>query len=597
MRIRTIAAMAGSAALVASTGLATLSSMPERQTFDEDQLAALFDPAAVARQSCGNGTAEMFKPLTQFVATAQAGVDTVDPPRLWDNLGDLSFPVSTIDASAQRYFDQGLRLTYAFNHAEARRSFRHAQRLDPLCAMCYWGEALVLGPNINAGMNSDGAGAAVAAITTAQALTQRTKPHETALIEALALRYATAPDADRTELDRTYADAMAAAAERFTDNDDIAVLAAESLMNLSPWDYWQADGTTPKGRTGEVVTLLERVLDRNPEHPGAIHFYIHITEASATPERAEPYADRLAALMPGAGHLVHMPSHTYYRIGRYIDSLNANVAAVKADEAYLETAESYVVSYAGTYYPHNVHFVVQSAQLAGAPEIALTYAAKLERVLDEETMRTIPWVQVIRVAPFFAHVQFSDPATVLALADPGDELPYVKAMWHYARAVAFAAAGQIAGARKEASELAAIGRANDFADMVAGGVPAPELLRLAWHVIDGRVAMAQGDVDSAIAAFRQAVTVQDGIAYMEPPYWYYPVRQSLGAALLAAGHPEEAAETFRRSLVETPNNGWALWGLMQAKRRMGDTVAAHHIGRVFSRVWAGGADDLDLARL
>jgi tetratricopeptide (TPR) repeat protein len=233
---------------------------------------------------------------------------------LWPNLTAITFPISTKNSLAQRYFDQGLLLGYGFNHAEARRSFRAAQELDPSCAMCFWGEALVLGPNINAAMDPGVNEAAIAAVRKAQALAAKASVPEKALIEALSLRYSADPKTQRASLDQAYADAMVQVAARFPDNLDIATLAAEALMDLSPWDYWQAGGAEPKGRTAEIVALLEKVLAKNPEHPGAIHFYIHAVEASNRPERAEPYADRLARMDLGAGHIVHMPSHIYYRV-------------------------------------------------------------------------------------------------------------------------------------------------------------------------------------------------------------------------------------------------------------------------------------------
>ncbi len=515
---------------------------------------------------------------------------------LYDDLGDLTYPITTTNTLAQRYFDQGLRLTYAFNHGEARRAFREAQRLDPNCAMCYWGEAFVLGPNINAPMDDAAGNPAVAAITKAQALAPQAKAHEQALIHALTKRYAPDPKVERAALDRAYADAMAEAARRFPDDDEIAVLYIDSLMNLSPWDYWEADGTTPKGRIGDAIRTAETVLARNPNHPGAIHLYIHLTEASTTPERAEPYANRLAALMPGAGHLVHMPAHTFFRVGRYQDSADTNKAAVQVDEAYLAKTKAEGI-YRDGYYPHNIHFVLISAQMAGDRQTALEYARRLEGKISDEAAERVGWIQAIVPAPYFAHVQFSTPETILALPDPGGKFPFVRAMWHYARGVAYATQGQVERARREAAKIAELHQktGNDYpADLAP---VAPDVLRIARHVVEGRIAQAEGDAERAVKEFEVAIAIQDALPYLEPPFWYYPVRQSLGAALLAAGKPEEAEAAFQRSLEQFPKSGWALYGLMQAQQAQGKTAAAQETEQRFKQAWAGDAKELDLKRL
>jgi tetratricopeptide (TPR) repeat protein len=522
-----------------------------------------------------------------------ADSDTVP---LYDDLGNHTYTITTGSAAAQRYFNQGLRLTYAFNHAEARRSFREAQRHDSNCAMCYWGEAFVLGPNINAPMDEAASNPAVTAITKAQELAPQASAREQALIEALAKRYADDPETDRAALNQAYADAMADVVRRFPDDHDIAVLYVDSLMNLSPWDYWESDGTTPKGKIGEAISVAEGVLAKNPNHPGAIHLYIHLTEASATPERAEPYADRLAQLIPGAGHIVHMPAHTFFRVGRYQDSAATNKKAVQADETYLAQVKHRGI-YAYGYYPHNIHFALISAQLAGDAQTALEYAERLEGKIPAEIAEKIGWIQLIIPAPYFAHVQFSTPETILALPDPGDKFPFVKAMWRYARGEAFASKGDLDQARNEAAMIAEINRKTgsnyppDFAAM------APEVLRIARHVVEGRIAQAEGNTERAIKEFRVAVAIQDALPYLEPPFWYYPVRQSLGAALLQAGKAEEAKQAFEQSLEQFPNNGWALYGLMRAQKAQGDETAAQATEKRFKQAWAGDPAGLDLGRL
>jgi tetratricopeptide (TPR) repeat protein len=530
-------------------------------------------------------------------AAAEAAVQPAKPPPLWDNLGTLTWKVTTKNDTTQKYFDQGLRLTYAFNHGEARRSFRAAEAADPGCAMCYWGEALVLGPNINYPMQPDAVEPAFAASAKAQVLSATTTPKEQALIRALAKRYSPDPATDRHPLDAAYADGMAVAATAFTDDDNVQTLFAESLMDLSPWDYWQADAKTPKGRTAELIAALETVLKRNPDHPGAIHYYIHAVEASATPERAEPYAERLGALMPGAGHLVHMPAHIYYRLGRYKDSLAANVTAVKVDEAYFAQIDALGLKPEGIYrygyYPHNVHFVLVSAQMGGNGVETVTAAEKLRQLIPEAVQRQIGLAQAVETAPYYAHAQFSSPETILALTEPPQKVPFVRVSWHYARAIADVSRGDLAAARAEDAKLADLAAHEDFAGLKAWGVPAAQVISIARGVVAGRIATAEGRQNDAIAAFQQAVAEQDKLPYMEPPFWYYPVRQSLAAAELAAGHTDDAIENFRASLTSRPNNAYALYGLMKALEQKGDTAEAEKIEARFHAAWSGdGVPDL-----
>jgi hypothetical protein len=561
-------------------------------------VSELLDPGAIAAGVCGMNSERTgaFKPMRVALATpAEAIADSGEGPPLWDGLGDLSYPITTSSDMAQRYFDQGLRLTYAFNHAEAYRAFKQAQALDPGCAMCFWGEAFVLGANLNAPMDAAAVQPAFVAMTNAKARAANASAREQAVIEALAARYANDAGADAGALAEAYADAMAEVHTRYPDDQIVAVLYADAVMNTSPWDYWEVDGRTPKGRLGAAVDALEGVLAVNPDHPAAIHLYIHLTEASATPEKAEPYADRLAALMPAAGHIVHMPSHTYYRTGRYLDSLTTNIAAVEADEAYLAQVKA-AGAYPYGYYPHNIHFLLVSAQMAGDAEHMIWAAERLEGKIPDEVAAEIGWIQVILPAPYFAHAQFSPPEVVLGLEHPGDTFPLVKAMWHYARGVAQAAKGDLDAARAEASRIAAINQTADFEMLLAWAVPAPDVLRLARHVLEGRIAQAEGNFDQAIREFEVAVQIQDSLPYLEPEYWYYPIRQSLGATLLMAGRAAEATEAFQAALIDAPNNGWALYGLMQAYDAQGDQLAKAATETLFTRAWAGAAPP-DLARL
>lgn len=534
--------------------------------------------------------------LKQFTGNAlpAAAPDGADVP-LWKNLTGHRFASSTTSAEAQDYIDQAIMLTLGFNHAEAGRSFRQAQALDPDCAICFWGEALVLGPNINAPMEPSANAPALAAVAQAKRLASNASPREQALIHALATRYA--PDGDRSALDVAYANAMRDVAEAFPDDDDIAVLYAESVMNLSPWDFWEADGATPKGRMGDAIATLEKVLARNPDHPGAIHLYIHAVEASTTPERAEPYADRLAGMRIGAGHLVHMPSHIYYRIGRYRDSLEANRRAVETDEIFFaEVAPEGI--YAGGYYPHNIHFLMVSAQMAGDGPTVIEAAGKLSAAISDEMARAAPaFVQPIKAAPLFAHAQFSDPDTILAIERPSGDFPFVDAAWHYARGVAFAAAQDVSNAGAERAELAAIAENAELSGLIEGGMPAQEVLSIAVDTLDARIALAGGDLEAAAQFLKAAKQTEDGLPYMEPRFWHQPVGQSLGAVLLLNGDAEAAEQAFEESLKLAPNNGWALYGLSEVYKSRGERDRAEEALQKLDEAWIGSRDLLALNRL
>jgi tetratricopeptide (TPR) repeat protein len=583
-------------AAAAGVGLLALAAiaptLAKRQSND-----AAFDPLFVTGAACS--PAQGGRPLLlDKLVLAQAetkpftpgrqlpGKASASAPPLFKDLGTLHVPISTANPKAQAYFDQGMRLAFAFNHAEAARAFRAAQQLDPGCAMCYWGEALVLGPNINAPMFPEAAAPAASAAAKATAQMARATPAEQMLIRAVARRYASTPPADRAPLDKAYADAMADAARAFPNDDTIQVLFAESLMDLSPWDYWEAAGSKPKGRTAEMVDALERVLERNPTHPGATHFYIHAMEASTAPEKALPAARVLARQIPGAGHIVHMPSHIYYRVGMYKDALQSNVDAIAVDERYFSGSESDPV-YKGAYYPHNIHFLMVSALMGGDGKTALDAAAKLDKSLPPELVKAFAVMQPVKAAPYFSHVQFSSPGVLLALPDPGPDFVLVKAMWHYARAIGFARKGTIADSQKEIDAIAAIERTADFKPITDWAVPAREIVQTARAVASGRLADARADLPAAIKAYQEAVAVQDALPYTEPPYWYYPVRQSLGAALLRAGQLDAAEQTFRASLVRTPSNGWALRGLMEVYRKRGDTAALAAAQKRFDTTWLG----------
>jgi tetratricopeptide (TPR) repeat protein len=540
-------------------------------------------------------------PPTELQAAVPAPDFANTFPPLWDGLGTLTHKITTDDPQAQAYFDQGLRLAYGFNHDEARRAFREAQHRDPDCAMCYWGEALVLGPNINLPMPEEAVAPAFAAAQKAQALASSTKrqitAHERTLITALVVRYAPDPKADRAVLDAAYAAAMGQVSKQFPDDDDTAVLYAEAVMDLSPWNYWKPGGAEPNPQSVPVVPTLERVLARNPTHPGAQHYYIHAVEASDRPGRAERAADRLRGALPGAGHLVHMPGHIYYRIGRYFDALAVNKDAAAADEKYLAASNAPMGVYRLGYYPHNVHFILASAQMSGDGEAAIAAAKKLQALIPDERLSKAPGAQPIKAAIYYAHAMFSSPDTILALPDPGNKAPYMAAMWHYARGVALARRGDVVAAGTEAEAIASIAKTADLTFLTDAGIPAPDVLKLAQAVVDARIAQAKHDSTTAIARLTEAAAIQDTLHYAEPPYWYYPVRQSLAAALLQARRLDDALEQFQRALKRAPSNGWTYYGLAQLYKARRNAKAAGDAEAQLARTWFGDRALLDVSRL
>jgi tetratricopeptide (TPR) repeat protein len=575
----------------------TLGSMnPATQPKYSAELLNYLDPTTRLASLCGgeNGSGSMRAKLM----IAAAVVQSAEAPkmRLYDGLGQVHFPITTSNPLAQKYFDQGMGFAYGFNHAAAIASFREAQKLDPNCALCHWGEAMAHGPNINAPMDPATVTRAVALATYANWLARKGTPAEQALTAAMLKRYSLAPNADQAAMNGAYADAMLAAAAAHPDNDDVALLAAEAAMDTRPWDYWTAD-KQPQPRLGDAVRLVKTVYARHPDHPQAAHLYIHLMENGPDPKLAEAAADKLATpLSPTAGHLVHMPAHIYYRLGRWKDSMRVNIDAARADEKWIkESGDKGLVRYG--YYPHNVHFIVTSAQMAGDIPTAIREGRKLATILDPKISSQVGWIQAVNAAPYFAAAQVGTPAQILSMGEPSKLLAYPTAMRHYARAVAYAMQRNRAGFDRELGALVAIRRSEALKPMIDQGVPADQLVRLAEAVSQARWAFSSGNYAEATRLYRDAVAIEDKIPYMEPPFWYYPVQQSLGASLLKQGKNREAAEAFTAALARSPNNGWALFGLAAAERMQGRGAQAAAATAALKRNWLGSPSWLRVDRL
>jgi tetratricopeptide (TPR) repeat protein len=511
-------------------------------------------------------------------------------------LGDHRHPISTRNPETQRYFDQGVNLLFGFNHAEAIRSFREAARLDPDCAMCWWGVAVALGPNINMPMPPDAVAPAWEALQNARALAPKATPAERAWIEALATRYAESPPADRKPLDAAYADAMGRLARAYPDDLDAATFYAEAMMDTQPWDYWQPDAVTPKGHGGEIVATLEQVIKRAPNHPGALHLYIHAVEASTTPERAEAAADRLLLLMPEAGHIVHMPSHIYYRVGRYADAAHVNELAATVDEGYIATcrAQGY---YPAGYYGHNIHFLWTSAEMEGRRQVSIDAARRLVKAVDAlELAKSNPQGEFYAFTPIVTLVRFGQWDAVLAEPAPPEALKIDRAVWLYAQAFAHANTGDLKAALADRDRLAAM-TTLDYATYEGAGLPAKAIVELALALTDGEISRKSGVLDGAVVSFRRAAKLEHDLPYTEPPWWHQPVSHLLGAALLEAGRAPEAEAVYRESLKGYRRDGWALAGLAQALTAQGKTAEAEAARKAFDDAWKLSDVKLTTSRL
>jgi tetratricopeptide (TPR) repeat protein len=564
-------------------------------------LIALFNLAACKQEVAQTSTAADKTTTDTQAAEDQASVVQRAGAPLFDDMGDHHHPISTQDPWAQKYFDQGLTIDFAFNHAESVRSFKAAQTLDPECAMCFWGEALALGPNINvtsngkAVMDEASQKAAYAAIQQALLLKGNATQQEQDYIDALATRYSADITEPREPQDLAYADAMRALHEKYPDDDDAAALFAEALMTTMPWDYW-LDPESPKPHTEEVIAALETVLDRSPQHPMALHLYMHAVEASSTPERAEVAADTLGDLVPGAGHLVHMPSHIFWRVGRYHDASEANVRAAAVDESYIAQCNAQGF-YPALYYPHNIHFLWAAASMEGRSAVAIEAANRVAANVQLELIEQFPMVEFFHTIPLLALTQFGRWDEILQQPQPAAELDYSNAIWHYVRATAFTAQGDLPSAQAEYAALQPLRDSDQVLYLDGVMYPASQLLLIADELLQGDMAMASGELDKAIEHYTAAVAAQDELPYTEPPFWYYPNRQSLGKALLAAGRPAEAEEVYRRDLEIYRHNGWSIFGLMQALQAQGKAEEAAAQQEMFSHAWSQADVELTSSRL
>jgi tetratricopeptide (TPR) repeat protein len=512
---------------------------------------------------------------------------------LIEGLGDHRHPIATRNPDAQRHFDQGVALVFAFNHEEAVRAFERAAALDPAAAMPHWGIAWALGPNYNLDIDDPRAKQAYDAIQKAQTLATNGPAVERAYIGAMAARYSANLTADRAALARAYSQAMGALSRQFPDDLDAATLYAESLMNLRPWKLWSLDGTPAPG-TDEIIRILESVLRRNPNHIGANHYYIHTVEASRNPERALASAKRLETLVPAAGHLVHMPAHVYSRTGDYAGAARANLAGAEADRRYLKTAPADGF-YGLAYYSHNLHFLADSHMMQGRFADARIAAVELaERLTPHATM--MPMVESMMVMPTSVLLRFGQDDEVLALPEPPADRPVLTAWWRFARGVGHARKGAVDEAVKERAALAAAAtRVPESALFGGTGLEtARNVLTLATLVLDARIAWARGARDESIRLWTKAAAAADRLPYDEPPVWFYPIRESLGAALLLSGRPREAEQAFRDDLVRHPRNPRSLFGLRESLIKQGREIDANWIKAALDAAWQNADTTLNV---
>ncbi|MCL4207490.1 MAG: hypothetical protein KJ000_33825 [Pirellulaceae bacterium] len=510
--------------------------------------------------------------------------ELASPAKLYSGFQGYARKVTTDSAEAQRWFDQGIQLLYGYNHDEAIRSFERAAEIDPSCAMAWWGSAYARGLHINnPEMSEEQSRLADEAARRAVAALDRETPVERALVQAVRHRYQWPVPKDRTPLDQQYAAAMEAVWHQFPDDPDVGALYAESLMTLQPWDLWTGAGA-PKGRTLEIAAVLERTLVKAPLHPGANHFYIHAIEASPWPEKGIEAAERLTSLVPGSGHLVHMPSHIFMRVGRYDDAVRANQQAIKADEAYFALAPK--PDFYSLYFIHNIHFLAYAAMMEGRYQTAIDAAKKIEKLIPPDFLENYVTI-ADGFMPTALHVliRFGKWQQILDEPEPDAWRRFSRAERHFARSVAFSALGETNKARRELQRLDEV--AKELTDeWKMGNNSAAEVLAIARTMAEGELAYREGDAERAFALLRQAVELEDNLRYDEPPGWMQPVRHALGALLLADNRPAEAESVYRADLVRHPNNAWSLLGLQQSLQSQGKTRESEFLAPQVEQAWA-----------
>ena len=552
--------------------------------------------AAAASLSC----------LRRAEAPPAASAPPPEPPQLvgatlLEGLGNHHFEITTSKPEAQRWFDQALMLTYGFNHDAAERSYLRATQLDPECAMCWWGAALVLGPHVNAAMEPSNNASAWQRLQKAIALAPRATPREQAYIRALSARYAEQPPQDRKSLDAAYVEATRKLVAELPDDLDAATFHAEAMMDTQPWDYYDAK-RQPKGHTAEVVSTLESVIRRNPDHAGALHLYVHAVEASADPQRGVAAADHLRTLIPGSGHLVHMPAHIYSRVGRWHDAVLANQIAIKADDAYLAICRGNTKGvYPLGYVPHNHHFLWFAASMEGSKALAKSAAEHTAQRTDLPDLMRQPGfagLQQYWLTPWFYRVRFGEWEEIAATPNPAPDLPYVTAIWHYAQGMAAVRQKRLDAADQHLQALtkAAADPVMDTLTMW-DRYSLSHAVRIAERTLFAELANTRGNRAAAIAALREAATIEDRIPYDEPPGWHAPTRQTLGALLLAAGQPAAAERTYREELQRNPENGWSLYGLAQSLRAQKREAEAREVDARFAKAWSNADIKIAASRL
>jgi tetratricopeptide (TPR) repeat protein len=538
----------------------------------------------------------IFLSLTMVAAGQDHAMGAAKPVTMMPGLGDLHHPVSTGNAGAQEFFDQGLRLIYAFNHYEAARSFQKATELDPKLAMAYWGIAEAVGPNYNDPASEDRFKQAHEAIQKAVDLSGNASDAERGYILAMAKRFPADPKADLRKAAEDYRDAMREVVKQHPDDLDAATLFAESGMDLHPWGLWHRDGTPEEG-TEEIVATLESVIKRDPDHLGALHYYIHAVEASNSPERALAGANRLAALAPAAGHIVHMPAHVYIRTGDYAAAVKTNQQAAAVDRAYIESSGVQGI-YPMMYYSHNLHFIAMCSAMTG-DYAESRKAAEMLAAHVEPAVKDMPPLEGFMTIPMAVNVRFHKWDAILAMKPPDAEMKTTVGFWHFAHGMALAGKGRVGEAEAEYKIVADAEMATppDAIFVMPVNNKTKDILKIAENVLGAQVALAKKDNAAAVSMLREAVAVQDTLKYDEPQDWFYPVRESLGGVLLMSGDAKGAEQVFREDLAKTPRNPRSLFGLHRALKAQDRNSDAWFVEQEFRKAWKGGVEELKVEDL